>query len=46
MEEVSEYIRENGVPPEMTPEAYSLIHKLVVEAKTATRMEWMFSKVQ
>ncbi len=43
MDEVSEYVRKNGEPPEMTPEAYSLIHKLVVEAKTALRMERMFS---
>ena len=46
MEEVSEFIRKNGEPPEMTPEAYVLIHKLVVEANTALRMDRLFTNVE
>ena len=42
LEEIGEYIRNNGEPPEMNPEAYELLHNLVIEAKTSLEMNRMF----
>ncbi len=46
LEEVSDIIRSTGEPPEMTKEAYDLISKLVVEAKTSLRMNAMFDELE
>ena len=42
LEEIGSYIRHNGEPPEMIPEAYDLLHNLMVEAKTCLKMNREF----